>query len=165
MPGPGTMGSPVGVNPDLQFGYKAIVSLNGMGGLKISFEEIENANGLLGFKRNVNKELQINAYSLYDVWSNIVNYADIEYQQDYFVKFFETFDRQSQSIKAEIQQLFYKASYTYDAGGYFAGEVWTRFYKKLEAMFGYYQRTQYDENIWNQISSSAVNLFYKNIFY
>lgn len=136
-----------------------------MGGLKISFEEIENVNGLLGFKRNGTKELPINAYSLYEVWSNIVDYAEKEYQQDYFVKFVEAFDRQSQSIKTQIQQLFYTASYTYDAGGYFAGEVWNRFYKKLETMFAYYQRTQYDENIWWQISNSAVNLFYKNIFY
>jgi hypothetical protein len=157
------MGQPMAMDPNIQFGYKPIVTITAMGQLKVTIEKLVISGNIMGFERNRETNIPVQSQSLYSVWHDIIN-SPIIYDQDYFNKIAATFDKQSANIKKDIQTLFYQASYFYNTGTGFSGEIWNRFYKKLNPLFSVYKQTQADENLWYQIVGTVYALFNKNIF-
>lgn len=155
------------INANIECGYKPFLTIPAFGQLTIKFEKMNTINNHICFERNLARTLPIStsACSFTDIWREIINNNDIDYNYDYITYIGNVFKDLTAAKKSEIQQLFYAQSYIYNNNGSFYGEVWNRFVKKLEPLTKLYSGTSSDEAVWYQMINTVYCLISKNIFY
>ena len=135
--------------------------MTAFGQIKINFLKMVEVGNHLGFERDQQCVLTLTGTSLTDAWRGIINFKDILYGEDYFTLISKIYQRLSKNNQNAIQQQFYMASYMNNNGG----EVWNRFYKKMEMLTNLFQQIQSDYNVWYLMMGTVQGLLYKNIFY
>ena len=153
------------VNESFHYGYIPIVSMVGLGGLRLIAERIEVVEGRIVVRRSGQREMNVKPQSLFSVFSDMIHFDDLDWSLDYLCKISEQFQNMSSDIKAEIQKEFHQASLLQkEDNGSFTGEVWDRFREKLKPMLARLQKTKADEMVLYIIESVVVGMSENNIF-